>query len=125
MKTDNAIIEELIQQRIDALKRKDAKGFLSYYKKGFDTYELGPPLEYLDGDPSNTSGLDQWFSSFKGPIEYGIKDYRSFAGDNTAFCYFLYYMAGKKADGTDIKMWARQTLGLVKMDGEWKVQHSH
>ena len=34
-------------------------------------------------------------------------------------------MAGKKADGTDIKMWARQTLGLVKMDGEWKVQHSH
>ena len=99
--------------------------FLALFTDKFDTFELGPPLQYLDNDPSNTSGLDEWFSSFEGNIDYEIKDLRCQGNNEFGFCYSLYHITGKKTDGSKVDMWCRQTLGLIRINGEWQIQHSH
>jgi ketosteroid isomerase-like protein len=34
-------------------------------------------------------------------------------------------MAGTKTDGQDVDLWARQTVGLRKREGAWKIIHQH
>ena len=115
----------MLSRRMAALEARDAHAFMGFYAPRFTTFELGPPLQYLDGDPSNTSGVELWLESFEGPVKYEIRDLRCRSAGDLAYCHSLYRMIGTKVDGTKVDFWARQTLGLVRIGGEWKIEHSH
>jgi PhnB protein len=83
-------------------------------RPGFTTFELGPPLQYANGDPRDTQGLDAWFSSFDGPIDYETRELRIEVDDSVAFCHGLYRITGTKTDGEYVNMWPRQTICFRK-----------
>ncbi|MBA2686246.1 MAG: nuclear transport factor 2 family protein [Gemmatimonadaceae bacterium] len=118
-------IRAILDDRIDALHARDARRFLKHYQMGFSTFELGPPLEYLNGDPSNTEGLEKWFASFDGEVTYRMRDLRITANDGVGYAHSLYHFGGTKTDGECVDMWSRQTICLAKMGGEWKITHAH
>jgi ketosteroid isomerase-like protein len=124
-RTDEQQIKAVIEDRLSALREKDAERFLSHFLQGFSSFEIGPPLQYLNNDPGNTAGLDEWFSSFDGRVQYEMQDLNVVAGPDVAFSHCLYRMRGKKVDGETIDIWARQTLCFRKSSGRWVVAHTH
>jgi ketosteroid isomerase-like protein len=118
-------LRAILDDRIDALHARDAHRFLKHYQMGFSTFELGPPLEYLNGDPSSTEGLEKWFASFDGEVTYRMRDLRITANEDVGFAHCLYHIGGSKSDGERVDMWSRQTICFEKMGGEWKITHAH
>ncbi len=118
-------IRAILDDRIEALGARDAHRFLKHYQMGFSTFELSAPLEYPNGDPSNTELLEQWFASFEGEVTYRMRDLRITANDGVGFAHSLYHIGGTRTDGERVDMWSRQTICLAKMGGEWKITHAH
>ncbi len=130
MATDNDAqaevdIRAILDDRVEALRVRDAHRFLKHYQIGFSTFELGPPLEYLNGDPANTTGIDEWFASFEGELSYRMRDLRITANESVGFAHSLYHIGGKKTDGELVDLWTRQTICFAKVGSEWKITHAH
>src|SRR5579864_4925007 len=121
---EEAKIRSLLDDRLDALRAKDAQRFMSHFAEGFVTYELAPPLQYTAGDPHDTKSLEEWFSSFHGSVECEMRDLHIFTDNEVAFCHSLYRIAGAKSD-EQIDMWTRQTICFRKEYGKWQIAHSH
>jgi PhnB protein len=122
---DHDEIRAVLDDRIAALRAKDAKRFLSSFADRFVTFELAPPLQNTEADVPDAQGLEAWFASFTGPVAYEMRDLRIASGGGVAFCHCLYRISGTRTDGSRTDMWTRQTLGLRKSDGMWKVIHAH
>jgi PhnB protein len=122
---DEARIRALIDQQAKALRAKDATGVLSHYAADTVKFDLAPPLQYAGADALEKAGLESWFSSWRGPLGYEVRDFSVAAGDELAFCHGFVRISGTKVDGERADVWARQTLGLRKIDGAWKITHEH
>lgn len=122
---DEARIRALIDQQANALRAKDATGVLAHYAADTVKFDLAPPLRYAGADALDREGLESWFSSWRGPLGYEVRDFTITAGDELAFCHGFVRIGGTKVDGKRADVWARQTLGLRKIDGAWKITHEH
>jgi uncharacterized protein (TIGR02246 family) len=122
--TDEAQIRKLIDDRARAMHDKDLNGLIFHYAPDVVEFDAVNPLQYrgLDG-PRKRS--EQWFNSYGGPIGYEVRDLSIAAGDEVAFCHFLYRITGTMTNGSKVDMWLRATLGLRKIDGKWLVTHEH
>lgn len=120
--TDEARIRQVIDDWAKALRAKDAEGVVFHRAAGFVHFSLAPPLIYTATD---ANGLRAWFSTWQGPIGYEIRDLTVVVGEDTAFCYSLNRLSGTKTDGENPDIWFRLTLGLRKIQGEWKIVHEH
>ena len=114
-------IKQAIQNRNAALSAKDVAGVMASGAPGFVSYSLAPPLKEGGGK----AGLAGWFATWDGPIGYELKDLKVTAGDEVAFAHGLAHMTGRKTDGEVIDLWFRQTLGLKRFRGAWKIVHEH
>lgn len=47
------------------------------------------------------------------------------AGEDVAFCHYLYRVTGTRADGGQVDMWVRATVCFHKQNGMWLVTHEH
>ena len=117
-------IRELIDALAAAEAAKDVEGSVAPYATDVVSYDLINPLQY-NGVDTIRKRLDQWFSSFEGPIEIEFRDPVISAGDDVAFCHGLHHVNGTKTDGTKLEMWWRTTLCLRKIDAKWTITHSH
>ena len=118
-------IRSIIDDRIGALRAQDAKRFLNHMEVGFSSFELAPPLQYLDNDPTSTTGLDLWFSTFEDEVLYEVRDLRIAVGDPLSYCHSLYHIKGNKKDGEKVDLWARQTLCFREGPQGLKISHTH
>jgi ketosteroid isomerase-like protein len=93
---DEARIRALIDDWAKALRAKDVDGVLAQFAADIVTFDLAPPLTSTGVDPN---GLQAWFSTWKGPLGYQIRDLNLTAGDDAAFCHCLSRLSGTKVDG--------------------------
>jgi PhnB protein len=126
MRQDNsspseAEIRAVIDDRAEAMRRKDATRVISHGAADLVHFSLAPPLVAKDTD---AKGLDAWFATWEGPIDYEVCDLRVIAGDEVAFCHSLNRMRGMQNGGTT-DLWFRHTAGFRKIGGEWKIVHQH
>lgn len=108
-----------------AIRVKDVDRVLNNYTADSVMMLLSPPLQFGAGEGSGREGLEEWFSSFDGPIGYQHRDLRIISGGDVAFCHCLVRISGARNDGTATDLWVRETLGLCQEDGTWKVAHQH
>ena len=47
------------------------------------------------------------------------------ASESVAFCHALVHLTGSRIDGSQSDVWFRDTLGLRKAGGVWKIAHGH
>jgi ketosteroid isomerase-like protein len=124
--SNEAQIRALIDDWAEAHRVKDAVRVTSHYTPDNVQFGMAPPLKLAGPTARDTKAFADWFAGFDGPIDYDIRDLTVFAGEDTAFCYFL-----NRLGATSIKfharfeVWNRGTLGLRKVDGRWKIAHQH
>jgi PhnB protein len=121
-KTAEAEVQAVIEDWADAMRAKDAARVVAHGTADFVQFSLAPPLIAADQDGK---GLEQWFATWRGPIDYGVRDLRITAGNDVAFAHSLNRLRGTRTNGEATDVWFRNTLCLRKMGGEWKIAHEH
>jgi PhnB protein len=115
-------IRALIEERLAALRRKEARGVVAPQAADFVLYSLAPPLRT---ETSGPEGLEAWFATWQGPIGYEIHDLDIAADGDVAFCHGFARMTGTKTDGVAVDLWFRITLGLRRTAEGWTIAHEH
>lgn len=122
-RTDEEVeIRAMIDAWAEAIRGKDAKGVAAHFTEHEVRFSLAPPLQI-------TTPLlreqEEWFATWNGPIGFEVRDLCVTAGEGIAFCHCFVRISGKKTDGTEPSVWARETLCLCKIAGRWRIAHEH
>lgn len=123
--TDNEEqIRSLMDDWVRAVRAKDADRLISRHAADVMMFDLINPLRSAGADATRTR-VEQWFSSFQGPLGFELRDLTIAADDTVAFCHSLNQVKGTKTDGTPLEMWWRATVCFRRRDGRWVVTHAH
>jgi ketosteroid isomerase-like protein len=118
-------ISLLLEKRARAVGVKDADSVLSSYSPDLVLYDLAPPLARSGADALQRQTLTDWFDTWRGSIDYELKDFEIKSTGDMAFAHGFVHVGGTKVDGDAVSVWTRQTLCLRKLMGEWKIVHEH
>jgi len=121
---DEAQIRALVQQRVTALRDRDAATLTAHYADRAVLFDAVGPLRHVGAD-AEAERVGAWLSSYDGPIDYRIGDLDVTVGDTVAFCHYLYRVGGTMIDGTEVGMWVRATVCFRRLDGAWTIVHEH
>jgi ketosteroid isomerase-like protein len=119
-----AEITALIMARPRLIHAKDATALLAQSAHDVVTFDALPPLAW-QGTEALREKIATWFGGYASPISVTIRDLQVTAREDIGFAHYLYQVTGTTTDGTDVAMWVRATVGLVKRDGAWQVTHEH
>lgn len=119
-----AEIRSLIDQQIKAVRDKNSDQALNNYDKDVLSFDVVDPLQFV-GIDAIRKRLEEWFSTFQGPIENEISDLKIELSGDVAFCSRLNHVNAVKVDGGKLDMWWRETTCLKKTDDRWMITHVH
>ena len=120
--SDKNTIAEEIRKWSNAIASRDADAVGSHYASDVVAFDLAPPLKTTGFD---RKALQAWFDTWHGPIGYEIADLHISASGDLAFARSLNHMTGTKVDGENVDLWFRESYGLRKIDGHWRIAHVH
>jgi PhnB protein len=125
MTKDEADIRKILDDRAKALYAKNCDRLLASSTADSISFDLDPPLQHKGSKADAKAGLEAWFTTWKGPINWENRDVTVFAEGNIAFSTALSRISGTKTDGADVSLWFRSTNGYRKENGAWKLVHLH
>ena len=120
---DEARIRECIESWTSAVRAKDVDGVMSHYTPDAVTFDLAPPLQHAGADYRR--GFEEWFRTFRGPVNIDVRVLRITVGDDVAWSRSLNHLTGARTSGEDTDVWMRATLCFRKVDGRWLAAHEH
>lgn len=123
--TDEERIREVLEDRAAATKARDARRFLSHTTPDLVEFSLAPPLQYQGPQARDPQAIEAWYATWQGPVEVTLTQLEITVGGDVAFCHSINRMRGTKADGFEVELWSRATVGLRRIDGTWKITHAH
>lgn len=88
------------------------------------SFDVVDPLQFI-GKDAIRKRLEEWFSTFQGPIENEISDLKIEISEDIAFCSRLNHVNANKVDGEKLDMWWRETTCFKKMGDRWMITHVH
>jgi uncharacterized protein (TIGR02246 family) len=119
--TERTEIEALFQRLARAHVDHDADAIVESYAPDAVIYDLAPPL----GRRGMTrAGVATWLAGWDGPILIDARDVSLIVDGDLACVSALHRMRGRQG-GEDQDLWFRTTMGLRKMNGEWRIVHDH
>jgi ketosteroid isomerase-like protein len=121
---DEARIAEMIAERVRAVRAKDVDALLSAHAPEVVVFDALDPLRY-EGSEGVRERTARWLSWYRGPVGYEVRDLSMTAGDEAAFCHYLYRVTGTMTDGREVDMWLRSTVCFRKVEGAWALAHEH
>ena len=125
MTEEEAAIRALLEERVAAMRAKDAARAVATLADDVVAFELAPPLRLGPDAARDQAGLEAWFAVWEGPVEIELRDLRIEASGRVGFCHSLNRLRGTRVGGNAVDFWMRSTLGLRKEAGAWKIAHGH
>jgi ketosteroid isomerase-like protein len=122
IQSSEAQVRSVIEAWAKAMRAKAAAGVTALWADDLVQFDLAPPLQTIGNDPQ---GLKEWFATWRGQIGFAIAELNVTAGEDVAFCHALIHLTGSRTDGSESDVWFRDTLGLRKAAGVWKIAHGH
>ncbi|HEX8839101.1 MAG TPA: nuclear transport factor 2 family protein [Sphingomicrobium sp.] len=119
-----AQIRAIIDERIAAIRAKDARAATACVAEDVVAFELAPPLALPPGAAADVQGLAAWLSGFA-EVDVEVRDLAIEAGDRVAFARALHHLTGRRTDGRPVSLWMRSTLCFRREEGGWRVAHAH
>lgn len=116
-------IRALIESRVAAVRARDVDGAMAAVSADVLTYDVVGPLRY-SGAAAATERAEDWFSTFKGPIGFELRDLEIAVDGDVAFSHSLNRYSGTTTHGT-LDMWVRVTTGYRRTGGRWAIVHEH
>jgi len=117
-------IRAIIFDWSDAVRAKDAARLVANLAPDARVFDLITPLQYV-GAQTVRQRVEQWLSSFTGPLAYDVHQLRIAAGDDVAFCHSINSIKGQTKDGKAIDMAWRATVCFERISGQWYATHEH
>ena len=122
--TDEALIRGIMDDWARAIRARDVKRVVSNFTQDVVSFDVVGPLQNV-GSGAMRKRAEEWFSSFKDPIGYEVRDLTIHTGGDVAFCFSLNRVNATTTNGNTVDMWWRATVGFRKIDGTWVVTHEH
>ena len=121
---EHVAIRHMVEERVNAVRSKNAAALLASYAPDVLTFDLVEPLANR-GAGALAARVEQWFGSYEGAIGYDVRDVMLHVAGDVAFGTQFTHVRGKLAGGPEVDMWFRETVGYRKIEGRWKVVHQH
>jgi ketosteroid isomerase-like protein len=122
--TDAAHIRELVEERVRAVDDKDIDKLVAHHAPDVLSFDVLDPLQ-VSGSGTIRQRAEKWLSSYQSSIGYEVRNLDITAGNDVAFCHYLYRVSGTLLDGGKVDMWVRATICLRKAGAKWTIVHEH
>lgn len=117
-------IRTVIEERIAAMRDKDAARAVAALAEDVVAFEMVPPLALPPGAARDAEGLAAWMSGFH-EIDIEVRDLAIEADGEVGFAHALHHLKGTRAGGRPVSLWMRSTLCFRREGPEWKIAHAH
>jgi uncharacterized protein (TIGR02246 family) len=114
-------IRALIEAWADAARRHDMPGILAHHADDIVMFDLPPPLQ-AKGLEAYRKTWDLFFKSHKPSQAFDIEELTIAAGEDVAFAVAVMRCGAGPTPGGFL---FRLTIGLRRIDGDWRVTHEH
>ena len=111
--TDEAQIQLLLDEWVDALRVKDVDKILSLYAPEIVTFDVVPPLQYA-GTEAYGNSFRRMFDAYQGPIDFETRDVSIVVGRDVAFSHSLVRTSGTMKSGAETARWLRRTFAFER-----------
>lgn len=122
--TEEGAIRALIAARGDAVATGNVETIVASIAENIAVFDMFGPLR-SDGKASVRERTTSWLDLYEAPPRWKDRDLTVAASGDVGFAHSLGHVTGKRKDGVDVDMWFRTTLGLRRIDGEWRIVHEH
>ncbi len=123
-RSSEAAICNLVEEGVRALRGRDIDRLVSGYAPDVMLFDVVNPLRHSGADALRRR-LEQWLSTFEGPIGYEVRDLNITTADDVGFSHHLNHISATTKDGKTLDMWWRATAGYRKLNGKWLITHAH
>jgi uncharacterized protein (TIGR02246 family) len=124
MRTGEAAIRKLVEDSVRALHDRDIDRLVSSYAPDVMLFDVVNPLRHSGADAVRKR-LEEWLSTFEGPIGYEVRDLSITTADDVGFSHNLNHVSATTKDGKTFDMWWRATVGYRNLNGKWLITHEH
>jgi ketosteroid isomerase-like protein len=118
-------IRAVLEERIEAMRVKDAGRAIATTAPDVVAFELAPPLSVERAAARDVDDLAAWLSSWDGPVAVEMRDLRIEADGDIGWCHSLNRLQGVQKGGRAVDLWMRSTLCFRRSAGAWTIAHGH
>jgi uncharacterized protein (TIGR02246 family) len=124
--TAESRIKALIEAWADAVRRHDLSGILAYHEQDVVMFDVPPPLQSRGMDEYKKT-WDLFFEYHKPSQAFDIEELAITAGEDVAFAVAIMRCGSGTLKGPpkEAGFLFRLTIGLRKLDGDWRITHEH
>ena len=122
---DEAAIHRLVTDRTTAMRTGDAEAICRSYTSDAVIFSLAPPLVQPANGARDVAAMRAWFHEKGGSVWAQVRDVRVTVHGDLALCTSLTSMGAPPEAPQPFILWYRSTLGLRRLDGEWRIIHEH
>ncbi|HEY3990743.1 MAG TPA: nuclear transport factor 2 family protein [Acidobacteriaceae bacterium] len=121
---DEAAIRKLVDAQKKAMHDKNAAEAVTQFATDAVVFDLAPPLRSVYG--GNADKVQEWMNTWDGPIDTETRELKIRISGDVACWYGYSRLSGRpKESPQGVNFWMRMTLLLERVNGVWKVVHSH
>ena len=117
-------IRSVVNQRLAAIRAKDAKAAIASLASDVVAFEMVPPLALPPGAARDAEGFAAWLAGFD-EIDVEVRDLNIEADGALGFARSLNHLKGVRTGGQQVSLWMRSTLCFRCEGGGWKIAHAH
>jgi len=124
--TDESRIKALLEAWADAVRRHDVPAILAHHDPDMVMFDLPPPLQCKRIDAYEQT-WDLLFRYHKPGAAFDIQELTVTAGQDVAFAVAIMSCGPDSSSNPADKdgFLFRLTVGLRKVDGDWRIAHEH
>ena len=124
--TDETRIKTLLEAWADAVRRHDLPAILAHHEADMVMFDLPPPLQ-CKGIGAYEQTWELFFRDHEPSDAFDFEELAVTAGEDVAFAVAIMRCGSdcsSNREGKDGFLF-RLTVGLRKVDGEWRIAHEH
>jgi PhnB protein len=117
-------IRKVIDERMAAIRDKDAARAIACLADDVVAFELAPPLSLPADAVRDEAGFAAWLAGFE-ELAVDMRDLVIEAGDRIGFAHALHHLTGTRVGGLPVSLWLRSTLCFRREPDGWRIAHAH
>jgi uncharacterized protein (TIGR02246 family) len=121
---DEKAVRKLVESWAAAVRRRDIGGVLQDHTSDIVMFDVPPPFQ-SKGIEDYKKTWDLFFSWSTDPVAFYFTELIITAGMDVAFAVATMRCTGTGLNGQAEGLDFRLTIGLRKIDGQWKITHEH
>ena len=123
--SDEDQIRSVLAAFTRGLQAKDAAAVIAPLADDEVTFDLAPPLRMGPDVTHDPAHLEEWFSTWDGPIVSTSRDLEIAVGGDVAYAFGMQHLTGTKKDGEEVDLWFRATACFRREGSRWRITHMH